>query len=302
MVKVRMNTADVAAEVKCLRRLIGMRCSNVYDITPKTYMFKLMNSSGITESGESEKVLLLMESGVRLHTTQYVRDKNTTPSGFTLKLRKHIRTRRLEDVRQLGYDRIILFQFGLGPNAHFVILELYAQGNILLTDSEFTVMTLLRSHRDDDKGLAIMSRHRYPIEACRVFERTDFTKLKVALTTCKSSNSDEVSEINADGQNFVDKSKEVNGGKKKSLPVPNKKGNDGKHSSKATLKTILGEALSYGPAIAEHVILDAGLFPNMKVGDSSDSKIDEDMIQALEQAVTRFEDWLTDIIYGQKNS
>lgn len=32
-----------------------------------------MNSSGITESGESEKVLLLMESGVRLHTTAYLR-------------------------------------------------------------------------------------------------------------------------------------------------------------------------------------------------------------------------------------
>ncbi|KAK9168834.1 hypothetical protein Syun_000974 [Stephania yunnanensis] len=73
MVKVRMNTADVAAEVKCLRRLIEMRCSNVYDLSPKTYMFKLMNSSGVTDSGESEKVLLLMESGVRLHTTAYAR-------------------------------------------------------------------------------------------------------------------------------------------------------------------------------------------------------------------------------------
>lgn len=300
MVKVRMNTADVAAEVKCLRRLIGMRCSNVYDISPKTYMFKLMNSSGITESGESEKVLLLMESGVRLHTTEYVRDKHTTPSGFTLKIRKHIRTRRLEDVRQLGYDRIILFQFGLGPNAHFIILELYAQGNIILTDSEFTVLTLLRSHRDDDKGLAIMSRHRYPVEACRVFERTDFTKLKVALTNCKLPNSAEFSEVNEDGNNSADKSRERNGGKHTSLPVPNKKVNDGKQSSKNTLKSILGEALSYGPALAEHVILDAGLLPNMKFGETSDRKIDEDMIQALEQAITRFEDWLTDIISGQK--
>ena len=43
--------------------------------------------------------------------------------------------------------QIILFQFGLGSNAHFIILELYAQGNILLADSEYTVMTLLRSHR-----------------------------------------------------------------------------------------------------------------------------------------------------------
>jgi predicted ribosome quality control (RQC) complex YloA/Tae2 family protein len=76
-------------------------------------MFKLLNSSGITESGESEKVLLLMESGVRLHTTAYVRDKSNTPSGFTLKLRKHIRTRRLEDVRQLGYDRVWNLEFSI---------------------------------------------------------------------------------------------------------------------------------------------------------------------------------------------
>ena len=33
--KARMTTTDVAAEVKCLRRLIGMRLANVYDITPK---------------------------------------------------------------------------------------------------------------------------------------------------------------------------------------------------------------------------------------------------------------------------
>ncbi|KAL4315916.1 hypothetical protein AHAS_Ahas15G0232900 [Arachis hypogaea] len=112
----------------------------------QTYVFKLMNSSEVLESGESEKVLLLMESGVRLHTTVYMRDKSNTPFGFTLKLRKHIQTRRLEDVRQLGYDRIILFQFRLGENANYVILELYAQGNILLTDANFTVLILLRSH------------------------------------------------------------------------------------------------------------------------------------------------------------
>jgi hypothetical protein len=35
MVKLRMNTADVAAEVRCLRKLIGMRCANIYDLTPK---------------------------------------------------------------------------------------------------------------------------------------------------------------------------------------------------------------------------------------------------------------------------
>ncbi|KAG4210549.1 hypothetical protein ERO13_A02G056200v2 [Gossypium hirsutum] len=303
MVKVRLNTADVAAEVKCLRRLIGMRCSNVYDLTPKTYIFKLMNSSGVTESGESEKVLLLMESGVRLHTTAYVRDKSNTPSGFTLKLRKHIRTRRLEDVRQLGYDRIILFQFGLGANAHYVILELYAQGNIILTDSEFTVLTLLRSHRDDDKGVAIMSRHRYPTEICRHFERTTILKLQTALTSSSDPDENQATKVIEAGNNSLDAPKGKEKDKKGShkggkTSVPNKSASDNTRSKQATLKNVLGEALGYGPALAEHIILDAGLVSNTKV--NKDNKLDDDKIQALAQAVEKFEDWLQDVISGDK--
>jgi hypothetical protein len=54
-------------------------------------------------------------------------DKPDAPSNFTLKLRKHLRTRRLEDVRQLGVDRVVDFVFGSGENAHHLILEMYAQ-------------------------------------------------------------------------------------------------------------------------------------------------------------------------------
>ncbi|KAL4272704.1 hypothetical protein GQ457_13G023440 [Hibiscus cannabinus] len=307
MVKVRLNTADVAAEVKCLRRLIGMRCSNVYDLTPKTYIFKLMNSSGVTESGESEKVLLLMESGVRLHTTAYVRDKSNTPSGFTLKLRKHIRTRRLEDVRQLGYDRIVLFQFGLGANAHYVILELYAQGNIILTDSEFTVLTLLRSHRDDDKGVAIMSRHRYPTEICRHFERTTISKLQTALASSGEPDENEAAKGVEAGNGLLgapkgkekEKKGSQKGGQKGGKPSEsNKSVNDNTRAKQATLKNVLGEALGYGPALAEHIILDSGLISNTKL--SKDNKLDDDKVQALAQAVEKFEDWLQDVISGEK--
>ena len=58
---------------------------------------------------------------------QYQKEKSSTPSNFTLKLRKHLRARRLEDVRQLGVDRIVDFQFGSGEAAYHLILELYSQ-------------------------------------------------------------------------------------------------------------------------------------------------------------------------------
>lgn len=51
------------------------------------------------------------------------------PSGFSMKLRKHIRTQRLEDVRQVGMDRVVDFKFGSGKASNHVILELYASGD-----------------------------------------------------------------------------------------------------------------------------------------------------------------------------
>lgn len=42
------------------------------------------------------------------------------------------------------------------------------QGNVILTDANYEILTLLRSHRDDDKGLVIMARHAYPIHSIRL--------------------------------------------------------------------------------------------------------------------------------------
>ena len=68
---------------------------------------------------------------------QYQKDKSSTPSNFTLKLRKHLRARRLEDVRQLGVDRIVDFQFGSGEAAYHLILELYSQVTVCIVDFQF---------------------------------------------------------------------------------------------------------------------------------------------------------------------
>ena len=164
MVKARFATADVSAEVACLKRkVIGYRITNVYDITPKVYMFKL-HKSGAGENEETDKQMLILESGTRFHLSKYTRDKSNTPSNFCLKLRKHIRSKRIEQVQQVGVDRIVDFTIGSGPARHHLILELYSQGNIILTDADYKVLTLLRSHRDDEKEFAIMANHPYPID------------------------------------------------------------------------------------------------------------------------------------------
>jgi predicted ribosome quality control (RQC) complex YloA/Tae2 family protein len=108
MVKTRFSAADVRAVVRDLRgRVLGMRVVNVYDIDAKTYLVKL------AEPGKAEKVILLLESGIRFHSTRFDRDKADMPSGFSMKLRKHIRSKRLEDISQLGIDRVVDFRCDL---------------------------------------------------------------------------------------------------------------------------------------------------------------------------------------------
>jgi len=165
-VKQRMNSADMAAEVACLRRrVIGLRVTNIYDISPKVYVFKLSRSGE-----EGEKVFLLLESGSRFHITEAPQKRPDVPSNFCLKLRKHLVSKRLEEISQLGVDRRVDFSFGSGPLRFHLIFEGYSQGNIILTDSSFEILTLLRSHRDDAGGGAatVMARHPYPMHGVRL--------------------------------------------------------------------------------------------------------------------------------------
>lgn len=60
---------------------------------------------------------------------------------------------------------------------------LMLQGNVILTDSKYEVLTLLRSHRDDAKGFAIMARHPYPIHTIRLRQAITAQQLDKALAT-----------------------------------------------------------------------------------------------------------------------
>lgn len=135
---------DVRALVLLLRqKLVGLRVSNVYDVSGRLYLLKM------AKGGAKEH--LLIESGIRIHTTDFIKNNKTVPSGFSMKLRKHLRTKKLTSIRQLGMDRVIDLQFGRDEFAAHILVELYAQGNIILTDENYTILSLLRSHTFDGK-------------------------------------------------------------------------------------------------------------------------------------------------------
>ncbi|XP_020814762.1 nuclear export mediator factor NEMF homolog [Drosophila serrata] len=158
--KTRFNTFDIICGVAELQKLVGWRVNQIYDVDNKTYLFRM------TGTGAVEKVTLLIESGTRFHTTRFEWPKNMAPSGFSMKLRKHLKNKRLEKIQQLGGDRIVDFQFGTGDAAYHVILELYDRGNLILTDYELTTLYILRPHTEGE-NLRFAMREKYPVERAK---------------------------------------------------------------------------------------------------------------------------------------
>lgn len=57
-------------------------------------------------------------------------------------------------------DRVIDLTFGKGEAAYHILVELYASGNVILTDHEYTILSLLRSHKfEDDASISVKSKY-----------------------------------------------------------------------------------------------------------------------------------------------
>ncbi|KAI8983879.1 fibronectin-binding protein A N-terminus-domain-containing protein [Pilobolus umbonatus] len=235
--KQRFNALDVRATVINLReRLIGIRLQNVYDVNNKTFLFKFAKPD--------DRELVLVESGIRIHTTQFSRDKSITPTPFCSKLRKHLRTRRVTNIRQLGVDRVVDFEFAGGQMGigYHILCEFYSSGNIILTDHEYRIMALFRPVQTTET-LNMAVGEIYPMKSeMDDFRQVESTEMKAALSNA---------------------------------------------GPKDVLKKILNIKFEYGPAMTEHIILDAKLNPNLKVATEMDTSDDSPMMSSLLDSFNR---------------
>ncbi|PVZ97620.1 hypothetical protein BB558_006421 [Smittium angustum] len=248
--KARFTTVDVRATVSDIRdRVLGLRVQNVYDVNNKTYMLKF------TKPGL--KVMVIIESGIRIHSTEHVIEKNVIPSQFNVKLRKHLGSRRMTGIRQLGFDRIVDMEFAVaeGPEAegsYHLISEFYASGNIILTNHKYEILSLIRPVKISDDTI---------MDVGRVYDISKVVNLE------QVSKDQLIENLNNAG-------------------------------SKETLKKCLSRLPCYGGGLAEHVILEAGLNPNLRVASEIDTSQESPSIYMLLQAFEKVYNDL--VILGEK--
>lgn len=165
-----------------------------------------------------------------------------------------MRLKRLEDIHQIGYDRVIDLKFGYGENAYHLVLELYGQGNIILTDYNYEIVSLLRSHQFEE-DVAVKVGEIYPLRYT-----TSMTHLAEDRRQAQASGSVDDALIEA----FI---AELRQAEKDAEFVGDA---DKKAKKKAlTLKQFLlskdSAFASYGPDIIEHCLTRCGFASSIKV-------------------------------------
>ncbi|OWB78157.1 hypothetical protein B5S32_g2344 [[Candida] boidinii] len=145
--KQRITALDLKAITSEASELVtGYRLQNIYNLVSNKRSFLLKFAK------PDSKVNIVVESGLKVYVSEFQRPTLPQPSGFVVKLRKHLKTKRLTRIYQLGDDRICVMEFNDG--LYYLVFEFFSAGNIVLLDSDKTILSLFRlvdEHENNSK-------------------------------------------------------------------------------------------------------------------------------------------------------
>ena len=145
--RIAMSSFDIAAVVRELGPSIsGMRIDNVYQLDPKTLLFRLRGPG-------KEPSNLIVEAGVRIHLTSYSLEKPKRPPAFSMALRKYLRNGKVVDVHQYGFERVVVIKVYGKDGDYALVLELFGDGNVILVAPNGEILHALRYRRMRDRNI-----------------------------------------------------------------------------------------------------------------------------------------------------
>ena len=156
MRKKEFTSFDVAVAVHELKEAVAnARVNNIYQLNEKTVILKLHKT-------DKPPLRLVMEAGRRIHLTTYALKPPKTPPAFCMALRKHLRGAWVENVEQYEFERVITIHFKTKTGMMQLILELFGEGNIILTGEKDAILQALVFKRMRDRNIVRNEAFQFP--------------------------------------------------------------------------------------------------------------------------------------------
>ncbi|MEJ5327985.1 MAG: ribosome rescue protein RqcH [Candidatus Bathyarchaeia archaeon] len=175
MRKKEFSSFDVAVVVNELKNaIVNARVNNIYQLDAKTLLFKLHKT-------DQPPLRLIAEAGERLHLTSYAFEPPQVPPAFCMALRKHLRGAWIANVEQHEFERIVTVYFKIKTGLMRLILELFGEGNIILTGEKGEILQALIFKRMRDRNILRNEVFQFPPSSGKNPFKVARDELKLAL-------------------------------------------------------------------------------------------------------------------------
>jgi predicted ribosome quality control (RQC) complex YloA/Tae2 family protein len=145
--KKEFTSFDIAAVTQELKQSIfDSRVNNIYQFDAKTLLLKLHKT-------DKPPIRLVMEAGRRLHLTVYAEESPVNPPPFCMTLRRYLRDSWLTGIEQYEFERIVIISFRNKVGVLKLILELFGEGNLILTGQNNEILQALVLKRMRDRNI-----------------------------------------------------------------------------------------------------------------------------------------------------
>jgi len=145
--KKEFSSFDIAAAIKELKNILAdSRVNNIHQLDEKTVIFKLHKT-------DLPPIRLVMEAGRRLHATSYAEENPAEPPAFCMILRKYLRGAWVAGIDQYEFERIVTVSFRTKTGLLKLVVELFGDGNIILTNEQNVIIHALAFKKMRDRDI-----------------------------------------------------------------------------------------------------------------------------------------------------
>jgi predicted ribosome quality control (RQC) complex YloA/Tae2 family protein len=167
----KLNNIDIVLLVKELNEnLKDLRLNNIYDMNNKNYLIKFdLPKENLTkvqkELNVNNKLFLNYNHSKYIYLdSNPSSERKTLPNTFCQKLKEKTKNKRIVEVFQPNYDKIVIIGFGFSESEYYLIFEFFGSGNMILTNNEYNILTLIRFHDyDEDNRVRVNNKYVFPI-------------------------------------------------------------------------------------------------------------------------------------------
>ncbi len=142
-----LSTLEIAAVIEELKNVKGMFVDKFYLVSEDEFRLKL--------SRAGEKVNISCKLCYSFNKTNYLKSADNAKSTFESAVRKRLNGTHIEDISQINDDRIIKIKFAKGEIEKYIIIEMFAKGNIIVADKDFKIELAYKQHEFKDRKVRV---------------------------------------------------------------------------------------------------------------------------------------------------